>query len=210
MSDVRYSEELLLWEYRLAVLDEIDIEGMVWEMTGKHLIKVGQQDFHALKHALRRIDELKSKGNYEQERERLRSLLGQESTSLEILDQDFAPLSNFFVGVDSADPAQQKRFRRMADAIGIWDMGLQEAWPILKCLEKGQKKKEGSPRKLPPWRDKARLLEGMRDDIARGLFKTVRASAIAAAEKSGPLHTVDNRAKVLARDYKNKMSLREQ
>jgi hypothetical protein len=213
MQEMRYSEHLLMSEFRIAAMDELKIEGFFFghqdgfDASDKQAVR---RDLESAKIALRRIDELKISGDYESVRAELAEHIApiKESWAAMIKRIDygeFEPFHNFTRGMQSPDPEQRARFQKLYYQGEFAEKAPREVWHILTCLEPAKRRK-GRRTLVTPWANVVEHMEAMRLDIARGATVVEAAAARAAMDRvSGDAE----RAKTLAKLYRQKMALRE-
>lgn len=209
MKRLMATEELTMAEYRLAILDEIDIEGLLCEyLESPEELMSDSGKAHALElqHALRTIDELKGNGTYETTRARLRQKIPPEPVYPDEVPE-IEHLNNVLSGMDSPDDAQRRRFHDLWNATNLGEMSFREALPILRNQERAKKGKGGRPAIQPKWRNELWALEKMEGLIPS---KSVPEAARLIAEAELQKHsTKESRAKLFERNYRKRRKLRE-
>lgn len=204
------SDSLTYTESRIAALDEIELEAIVWGERDPPTERLRR--YHdADRAALREIDRLKIAGTYEAERARLAAYLKPPSPQWEHFLQrakagEFEPWENFSKGLHSPDPDQRERFERLYRE-GEWgEKTPREFWYVLECLEPAKGRKTGRPKAIPPWHNVAQQLDAMRLLVSAG--DSIPQAAREQARIEGLAHA-DSRADYFDQMYRERMALRE-
>ena len=210
---LRYNDRLTMSEYRIASLDEIDLEALIWEHPepSTDLHRLYQEADRA---ALRKIDGLKTAGEYEAERARLATYIEPIPEDLlriqkRIADYDYSPLNNFLAGLASRDAEQRARFEELYKTAGLAEKSVPEVLHILQCLEPARGARSGRPKAIPPWRNEIDRLEEMRLAVQAGRSIPDAAKIQAAKPEFKRRGTPENQAEYLGKLYRKRQALRE-
>lgn len=192
----------------LALWNEAEIEAQVLDL------KMGsdrdQENLTAFRQALRAIDALKISGRYDQEIGKLRLNLPKSDVRYyNDKAQDFArAYGNLMAGLRSPDPAQRANFRKLMDELDLWEKVPGDVPKSLLPVLEAAKKPKGRKSAIVPWANEQQHMDLMRLAVAAGqsVLDAARACAADAIERN-----VDQteRAKTLAKLYRQKMALRE-
>ncbi|GGB63461.1 hypothetical protein GCM10011316_39150 [Roseibium aquae] len=212
MKDVlRFSDTLTWMEYRIATLDEIDLEEILWSQE-QHALDddLTRRVLAADRAALREIERLKLCGEYDAKRSRLAKCIDPDPPEIterfrRIKNGELQPVENFLAGLRSADPQQRSQFKQLYEKGGFANKHYREISHILTCLKSAHKPK-GRPGATPPWRNVVDALDEMRVAVADGL--SIPQAARAAAENEA-LAGTDNRARYFERLFRQRAKLRE-
>lgn len=216
---VAFGTPLRLDEWALASYDETSLE--------EQLIGFSKRDdeFYseyriAFKDALRAVDALKMSGKYPKERSRLKKILedAEEEVSHESrkafdrrwkspqMIEYLSHVSNLLAGTQSPDPEQRTRFLALMDELGLWNKTPREVpTALLRSLERAKRPK--GRKSIPtPWANVTEHMDAMRVAVADGASIYEAARTRAALEKTAG---EAERARTLAKLYRQKMALRE-
>ena len=214
-----FGTPLTFVDWALASHDETSLEQQAidtlkdetdWNLTYRQLFK----------EALRLVDALKISGRYESEKSRLAQIVqeAQEDTARETKErfkrhwetpemQEFlSHMSNLLAGIRSPDPEQRARFRDLMDQLELWNKTPREVpVALLRALERAKLPK--GRKSIPtPWANVTEHMDAMRLAVASGdsIHEAARARAIL-EQTAGEAE----RARTLAKLYRQKMALRE-
>ncbi|MDX1742186.1 MAG: hypothetical protein R3186_01125 [Ruegeria sp.] len=226
---LRYSEELSYVDFLIGARDELDIEAEALHTEQQIAFADGMEDGARLaslnraladmKSALRRIDELKISGAYEEERERLAKLVEaaeiaaraqflSDNPAAEVgapSEERLEQIGNLFRGLRSPDAAQKERFEKSFDAQEAAGTSIADIADMLPIVERS-KRPRGPKAKTPPWLNEAEFLDQMRLVVAAG--KGIHSAAMEVADEK-PTRKTLNRGEWLAKLYRMRMELRE-
>jgi len=201
-------------DYWIAFREEIEIEEEALSARAR------QDEFSrriALEaaEALRNLDALTVAGCYENERERLRSVIESHpgykppphpipAGQMAEAERRWEKAANYIAGKQSPDAAQRQRFNRLDAHQGMGSKSLFEAEAVLDVLETAKRRK-GRKRMRPPWHKWAAAMSAIRMDVHAG--RSIPAAA--ARVPMPPGGTPESQAKRLERLYRQKLKLRD-
>lgn len=221
MGRMRYSAGVSFEDYLIFSHDELDIERELLEMmaAGAEASPLVLAEYRA---ALRRVDQLKLAGSYEDARKEIGASIGdaRDAAVEGFIERNPAiaaylagdpwavdnvnHVSNLFAGLRSPDPEQRVRFRKMYEEMKIAEKSPSDVKYLLPVLERAKRRK-GRPSLRTPWENEQGNMERIRQLVASG--KSVLSAAKEIAASAG-VAGVEERAKTLAKLYRDKQAVR--
>jgi len=201
-------------DYNLAFLAEIEIEArVIFKKRYTDADDLGKMEHDELKSLLPRIDLLKITGKYDTFRDELRNIDSVKNGPLSNLAKGWREAYKLFshpdvwnalYGRTSPDPAQRERFQNLFDD-HIGDKSPRELQTLLSCLERAKLPK-GRTRLATPWANVIIHMDAMRLAVAGGASVAEASKVQAGTER---MAGDAERARTLAKLYRQKMTLRE-
>lgn len=229
MKHLMYSEDVT-WEEYLLGADENGIEaGLLGYSADDQQDNSYRRDIEARKAVLRKIDQLKVSGQYENCRAAaVKAVLAANERAMENFEKSNPgicaqlaaidriiqdsngeidrQLRNLFDGLKSPDSAQAERFKAMYEETDMAKKTYNEVRATLNTLERAKVRRR-KPSLPTPWTNEIDAMEKMRLLLAANDEMTV-AEAARQADNSDPRNQSLNRNKRLERLYSQKMALR--
>lgn len=231
MAGMMYSATITYSDY-LAAGCENDIEASLLRLLEFDSdCRTTQDEIREYVEALKKIDHLKISGEYETFRdETIKAVRAANEKAerdfeaanpgwrerMEAVDRKLAQsggeidrqLRNLFDGLRSPDPDQKKRFIGVYDGMGLATKTYAEVehMNVLPALERAKKPK-GRHQLPTPWTNEIEHMDAMRLMVDRGV-NIIDAAHERANEEGRPMANADERARTLAKLYRQRVKLR--